>query len=79
MNREASVGLPVPQEEPKPVSASEKVRILQAGNEDFEWYPTTPEIMEAMRKDVWKYLRKHENDHETGRYSGKNEIKIHKE
>jgi hypothetical protein len=29
---------------------TKKLRALEAGQEDFEWYPTTPEIMEAMEK-----------------------------
>jgi hypothetical protein len=44
----------------KPVSTAQKVRMLRASEEDFEFYPTTPEIMEAMRKDLWAYLESHE-------------------
>jgi hypothetical protein len=29
----------------KPASAAAKVRALQAAGEDFEWYPTTDEIL----------------------------------
>jgi hypothetical protein len=69
-------GVPVPQEEPKPISTSKKVKVLQAANEDFEFYPTTHEIMEAMRKDIWKYLRSHKNHYAAGRNDVKNSIKI---
>jgi hypothetical protein len=60
-------------------STASKIRTLQAAYEDFEFYPTTPEIMEAMKKDIWKYLRMHENDYEAGWRGEKDEIKIHKE
>ncbi|MDR1174559.1 MAG: class I SAM-dependent methyltransferase, partial [Treponema sp.] len=55
---------------------NKKLRILQSGQEDFEWYPTTPEIMEAMRNDIWSYLRKHEGDYEAEWRGGKCAIKI---
>jgi hypothetical protein len=42
---------------------TKKLRTLEAGHEDFEWYPTTPEIMEAMKKDIWAYLRGHKSDY----------------
>jgi len=29
-----------------------KVRVLTQNNEDFEWYPTTDEILSAMNKDL---------------------------
>jgi hypothetical protein len=45
------------------ISTSKKVQILRAADEDFEFYPTTPEIMEAMNKDIWKYLRNHNKDY----------------
>ena len=48
-------------------TVNEKVKTLMLNNEDFEWYPTTPEIMEAMKKDLWKYLREHERDYNTRR------------
>jgi hypothetical protein len=38
-----------------------KIQILKTANEDFD---TTPEIMEAMRKDIWEYLRSHEEHYE---------------
>jgi len=58
-------GVPCPGIEPKekPVSTSKKIQILKTANEDFEWYPTTPEIMEAMKNDLWAYLRSHKNDY----------------
>jgi hypothetical protein len=46
-------GVPVPQEEPKPTGTSKKVRILQTANEDFEWYPTTDEILAAFADDLY--------------------------
>jgi SAM-dependent methyltransferase len=58
------------QEKARPVpntNTTQKLRTLHAANEDFEWYPTTPEIMEAMKKDLWKYLREHERDYNTRR------------
>jgi hypothetical protein len=71
-------GVPVSQEaEPKPVSTAEKIRILQAADEDLEWYPTTPEIMEAMRKDIWKYLHSHKNHYEARRRRGGEGVRIH--
>ena len=39
-----------------------KIRTLQTANEDFEFYPTTPEIMKAMKEDIWFYLSTHKND-----------------
>jgi hypothetical protein len=53
-----------------------KLKTLAAWGEDFEFYPTTPEIMEAMRKDIWKYLRGHENHYAADRNDSKNSIKI---
>ena len=57
-------GVPVPgaRQKEKPVSTAKKVQLLKTADEDFEFYPTTPEIMEAMKDDIWKYLRKHEHD-----------------
>jgi hypothetical protein len=37
--------------------------MLQAADEDLEWYPTTDEIMEAMKKDLWGYLNIHKSDY----------------
>ena len=54
-------------------NASEKLRTLRSADEDFEWYPTTPEIIEAMRKDLWNYLLEHEND---GSYNDRYELGI---
>jgi hypothetical protein len=43
-------GIPVPQEKkPESISTDKKIQILKVADEDLEWYPTTPEIMEAMR------------------------------
>ena len=44
-------------------NTAQKLRVLRAGGEDFEWYPTTPEIMEAMKKDIWDYLKMHRHDY----------------
>jgi len=43
-------------------NTSSKICTLQNANEDFEFYPTTPEIMEAMKKDLWAYMKSHERD-----------------
>jgi SAM-dependent methyltransferase len=51
---------------------NKKLRALEAGHEDFEWYPTTPEIMEAMGKDIMDYLEKHEN-HYASKWRGRKE------
>jgi len=50
-------GVPCQREEPSSAGTRTKIRALQSANEDFEWYPTTPEIMQAMEKDIWAYLR----------------------
>jgi hypothetical protein len=55
---------------------NKKIRALQNGGEDFEFYPTTPEIMEAMLKDIWNYLRKHAGDYEADWRRGKCAIEI---
>jgi hypothetical protein len=34
-------------------NTTSKIRTLQAANEDFEFYPTTPEIMEAISTRGW--------------------------
>jgi SAM-dependent methyltransferase len=62
--------------DPDPISTDKKIHILKAADEDFEWYPTTPEIMEAMRKDIWDYLRKHKGDYEADGRGRKNAVKI---
>ena len=49
-----------------------KIRTLRAADEDFEFYPTTPEILEAMKKDIWAYLRSHEDD-----YADRNRDRVH--
>jgi hypothetical protein len=55
----ATDGVPVQtrREETKPVNTSKKVRILQADNEDFEWYPTTDEILEAFADDLYSQAK----------------------
>jgi hypothetical protein len=45
-----------------PLSTSKKIQVLQEAGEDMDWYPTTQEIMEAMKKDIWNYLKNHEHD-----------------
>jgi hypothetical protein len=52
---------PCQEEEQKPASASAKIRALRSAGEDMEWYPTTPEIMQAMEKDIWAYLRSYKD------------------
>jgi hypothetical protein len=51
-------------------ATAKKIRTLQAAGEDFEFYPTTPEIMEAMKKDIWDYLKLHESDYSSRWKSG---------
>ena len=63
----------VPCAEEKPVSTSKKIAILKNANEDFEWYPTTDEIMAAMKKDIWDYFKKHERSY---RHEKEDGIKI---
>jgi len=53
------------------VSTAKKIRALKTADEDFEWYPTTPEIMEAMKKDIRDYLGKYKE------YGSRNEDNIH--
>ena len=52
------------------MSTAQKIRTLQAANEDYEFYPTTTEIMEAMKDDIWKYLRSHERGYHDRRRQG---------
>ena len=40
------------------MTASKKVRVLTQNNEDFEWYPTTDEILTAMNKDLHQMFTK---------------------
>jgi hypothetical protein len=50
-------GVPVRQAkepEPKPISANKKIKILQAADEDREWYPTTKEILAAFSADLYE-------------------------
>jgi len=60
-------------------STSKKVQILKNANEDFEWYPTTPEIMEAMQSDLWAYLRKHKNDYTARDNNNKERVTLKEE
>jgi len=46
---------------------SNKIQVLKNDGQDFEWYPTTPEIMKAMKDDLWKYLQSHERDYDARR------------
>lgn len=58
-------GVPVPgEEQQKPASTVQKIKALQAADEDLEWYPTTPEIMAAMEKDMWDYFRRYDATYE---------------
>lgn len=34
------------------MNANEKVKLLKRNEEDFEWYPTTDEILEKVKKDI---------------------------
>jgi SAM-dependent methyltransferase len=61
------------------VSTSQKLRVLKQRGEDFEFYPTTPEIMEAMKKDIWGYLKKHKDDYAAEWRNNKESVKIHTE
>lgn len=47
------------------ISTAQKLRMLQTADEDFEFYPTTDEIMAAMKKDIWKYFREHDRSYNT--------------
>ena len=67
------------------MKTAQKIRALQTANEDFEWYPTTPEIMQAMKDDIWKYLKNHKRSYQderregiqiTGRYGEKPRLDI---
>ncbi|MCL2210822.1 MAG: DUF4942 domain-containing protein [Treponema sp.] len=51
-------------------ATAQKLQLLRSGNEDYEWYPTTAEIMEAMKKDIWDYLRSHNLSYREDRDSG---------
>jgi len=57
-------------------ATSKKIQILKQANEDFEWYPSTPEILEALKKDLWAYLRKHKNDYDVRRGKNNDDIWI---
>lgn len=37
------------------MTASKKLELLQSCNEDCQWYPTTEEIIEALKNDLLKY------------------------
>lgn len=51
-----------------------KVEILKENNEDFEWYPTTPEILETIQTDIISLVTKDEF-----RYKNRSKIKYVKE
>jgi len=42
-------------------ATAQKLLALRNGNEDHEWYPTTEEIMQAMKKDIWEYAKNHDD------------------
>jgi hypothetical protein len=72
-------GVPVRKEKepgPESINTNKKIQILKEANEDFEWYPTTPEIMAAMKKDIWGYLKKHKADYAAGWRHKKEDVKI---
>jgi SAM-dependent methyltransferase len=56
-----------------------KLRRLMSDGEDYEWYPTTEEILSAMKADLWAYLRQHRNDYAAGWRGNKELISIHTE
>ena len=58
------------------MSTAQKIKALQASNEDYEFYPTTLEIMEAMKTDIRKYLRSHERGYQARNKQGL-DIKSH--
>jgi hypothetical protein len=35
------------------LSASQKLRVLKAAGEDYEWYPTTDQILAAFTDDLY--------------------------
>jgi hypothetical protein len=39
-------------------NTSQKIRALQAAGEDFEWYPTTEEILAAFREDLYTQAKR---------------------
>jgi hypothetical protein len=51
----------------KPIGTTKKIQALQMADEDMEWYPTTPEIMQAMEKDMWDYLSEPGRDYYSDR------------
>jgi hypothetical protein len=53
-------------------NTSRKVKILIAQNEDYEWYPTTKEILDRMNVDLHKLFAKED----IGRYNGHREHKF---
>jgi hypothetical protein len=58
MNILAVDGVPVPEmRHDAPVSVTQKVKILQQNGEDFEFYPTTDEILEAFSTDLYRQAR----------------------
>ena len=70
---------PVQEVETVPVprtSTAQKIRMLRAADEDFEWYPTTPEIIAAMEQDIMSYLKSHKNDYSSGWRGGRDKVKL---
>ncbi len=47
------------------MSTAQKIKMLRSNDEDYEWYPTTQEIIAAVEKDIFKYLNEHINDYST--------------
>jgi hypothetical protein len=77
MNILAVDGVPVKPEAGK-ADTSRKLRLLREAGEDFEFYPTTPEIMAAMGADLFDYLRGHKGDYSAVRH-GREQVKINRE
>jgi len=40
------------------MTANKKIKVLTQNNEDYEWYPTTDEILAAMNKDLHRMFAK---------------------
>jgi len=61
------------------MTTNQKLSLLKETDSDFEWYPSTPEIMEAMSDDLWAYLRKHKNDYSARDNNNKERVSIKEE
>lgn len=44
------------------MTTSKKLALLQQAQEDYEWYPTTGEIIEAVKTDLLEYGITHYSD-----------------